>query len=74
MKIVIGIPAYNEEENIAKIIVKIKQITSEIIVCNDGSTDLTSEIARKLGVIVINHTENQGYGAAIKSIFWKQKR
>jgi glycosyltransferase involved in cell wall biosynthesis len=73
LKIVIGIPAYNEEENIAKIIVKIKQITSEIIVCNDGSTDLTSEIARKLGVIVINHTENQGYGAAIKSIFLKAK-
>jgi len=73
LKIVIGIPAYNEEENIAKIIVKIKQISSEIIVCNDGSTDLTSEIAGKLGVIVINHTENQGYGAAIKSIFLKAK-
>ena len=29
LKIVIGIPAYNEEENIAKIIVKIKQISSE---------------------------------------------
>ena len=45
----------------------------KIIVCNDGSTDLTSEIAGKLGVIVINHTKNQGYGAAIKSIFLKAK-
>ncbi len=73
LNIVIGIPAYNEEENIAKIIVKIKQISNKIIVCNDGSTDLTSEIAEKLGVIVINHEKNQGYGAAIRSIFLKAK-
>jgi len=73
LNIVIGIPAYNEEENIAKIIVEIKKITNYIIVCNDGSTDLTSEIAKKLGVIVINHEKNQGYGAAIKSIFLKAK-
>jgi len=73
LNIVIGIPAYNEEENIAKIIVEIKKITNNIIVCNDGSTDSTSEIAEKLGVIVINHEKNQGYGAAIKSIFLKAK-
>ena len=73
LNLVIGIPAYNEEENIAKIIIEIKKITNNIIVCNDGSTDLTSEIAEKLGVIVINHEKNQGYGAAIKSIFLKAK-
>jgi glycosyltransferase involved in cell wall biosynthesis len=73
LNLVIGIPAYNEEENIAKIIVEIKKITKNIIVCNDGSTDLTAEIAEKLGVIVINHEKNQGYGAAIKSIFLKAK-
>lgn len=73
LNIVVGIPAYNEEQNIAKIIVKIKEITDKIIVCNDGSTDLTSEIARKLGVIVITHEKNQGYGAAIRSIFLKAK-
>ena len=73
LNIVIGIPAYNEEKNIAKIILGIKKITTNIIVCNDGSTDLTSEIAEKLGVIVINHEKNQGYGAAIKSIFLKAK-
>ena len=73
LNILIGIPAYNEEENIAKIIVEIKKITNNIIVCNDGSTDSTSEIVKKLGVIVINHEKNQGYGAAIKSIFLKAK-
>ena len=71
MKITIGIPAYNEEKNIAKIITKLKKITDSIIVCDDGSSDMTSEIAKNLGVIVISHKKNMGYGAAIRTIFEK---
>ena len=73
MKVTIGIPAFNEEKNIAKMIVKLKKIYDEIIVCNDGSTDLTGEIAENLGVIVINHKQNLGYGAGINSIIKKSK-
>jgi len=73
LKIVIGLPAYNEEKNIAAIILKLKKITDTIIICNDGSTDLTSEIAEKMGAIVVNHSKNLGYGAAIRSIFSKAK-
>ena len=73
MKVTIGIPAFNEEKNIAKIIVKLKKIYDEIIVCNDGSTDLTGEIAENLCVIVINHKQNLGYGAGINSIIKKSK-
>ena len=73
MEVTIGIPAYNEEKNIASIIVKLKKISSRIIVCNDGSTDSTGLIAKELGAMVINHQKNQGYGAAIKSIFLKSK-
>ena len=73
MKIIIGIPAFNEEKNIASIITKLMNITDSIIVCNDGSSDLTSEIAEKMGVEVINHEKNLGYGAAIRSIFLKAK-
>ena len=73
MKVTIGIPAFNEEKNIAKIIVKLKKIYDEIIVCNDGSADLTGEIAENLGAIVINHKQNLGYGAGINSIIKKSK-
>ncbi len=73
MEIVIGIPAFNEEKNIAAIILKLKKITNTIIVCNDGSSDLTNKIAEELGAIVINHSKNLGYGAAIRSIFLKAK-
>ena len=73
MKIIIGIPAFNEEKNIASIITKLMNITDSIIVCNDGSSDLTSEIAEKMGAVVINHKKNLGYGGAIRSIFLKAK-
>jgi len=69
----VGIPAFNEEKNIAAIITKLADITDTIIVCNDGSSDLTSDIAEKMGVFVINHEKNLGYGAAIRSIFLKAK-
>ena len=73
MKITIGIPAYNEEKNIASIIIKLKKITDSIIVCDDGSSDMTSDISKNLGAIVITHKKNMGYGVAINSIFQKAK-
>ena len=73
MKIVIGLPAFNEENKIAPLLVKLKEITKDIIVCNDGSTDLTGKIAEDLNVEVINHERNLGYGAAIRDIFLKAK-
>ena len=71
MKITIGIPAYNEEKNISLVITQLKKITDSIIVCDDGSSDLTGEIARNLGAVVIRHSKNMGYGTAINSIFKK---
>ena len=68
-----GIPAFNEEKNIAAIITKLADVADSLIVCNDGSSDLTSDIAEKMGVFVINHEKNLGYGAAIRSIFLKAK-
>ena len=73
MKITIGIPAYNEEKNIASVITKLKKITDSIIVCDDGSEDMTAKISKNLGAIVISHKKNMGYGVAINSIFQKSK-
>ena len=73
MKTTVGIPAYNEEKNIAKIIVESKKFADQIIVCDDGSKDSTATIAESLGVIVIKHHKNLGYGSAIQSIFLKAK-
>jgi len=73
MEITIGIPAYNEEKNISEIIKKLQKITNKIIVCDDGSSDSTAKIAKEMGVLVIQHETNLGYGAAIRSIFLKAR-
>lgn len=62
-------PACNEQENIGRVLEKIKKITprnTEIIVVDDGSTDNTMEIAKKKGAKVIRHSKNMGKGASIR--------
>jgi glycosyltransferase involved in cell wall biosynthesis len=73
LKIAIGLPAFNEEKNIASIITKLEKISDIVLVCDDGSSDLTGKIASKMGATVITHEKNMGYGAAIKSLFIKAK-
>ena len=72
--IIAGIPAYNEEKYIAKVILKTKRYVDEVIVVNDGSTDMTAEIARALGATVIEHPKNMGYGATLRTIFLETKK
>jgi glycosyltransferase involved in cell wall biosynthesis len=67
--VVACIPAYNEERTIARVVVEAQRYVDKVIVCDDGSTDLTGEIARRLGAEVIRHERNMGYGAALSSLF-----
>jgi len=67
--ILAAMPAYNEEKTIAKMIIRIKKYVDHVLVVDDGSTDATAEIAEALGAHVIRHEINQGYGAALQTIF-----
>jgi len=71
--IVAGIPAYNEEKTIAKVILLAQRHVDVVVVCDDGSRDLTADIAQRLGAIVIRHEKNMGYGAAVQTLFEKAK-
>ncbi len=73
-KILVVVPAYNEERYIGSVILKARQYADEVIVLDDGSTDDTSEIARLAGATVIRHEENRGYGAAIQSLLAEAKK
>lgn len=68
-RIVVIIPAYNEEQSIGKVIDDIpKDWVSEIIVCNNNSKDKTKEVAQHHGATVVDAVE-KGYGnACLKGI------
>jgi glycosyltransferase involved in cell wall biosynthesis len=69
-KIIVVMPAYNAELTIEKTFNDIpKDIVDEIILTDDGSSDKTVEIARKLGMTVNVHTENKGYGSNQKTCY-----
>jgi hypothetical protein len=83
-KLSVVIPAYNEENGIAEIMNRVLSVREdlakvavdqlELLVVDDGSKDRTAEIAqeiadREIGVVVISHPINRGYGAALKTGF-----
>jgi len=65
----ICIPAYNEESSIRDVVEKSLPYADKVIVCDDGSTDDTENMAKQAGAIVLSHKKNQGYGAAISTLF-----
>jgi glycosyltransferase involved in cell wall biosynthesis len=68
-KILVCVPAFNESENISKIVELSKKYATSVIVYDDGSTDDTFELASVAGATVIKSTKNTGYGSAIRALF-----
>jgi len=66
MKVIVTIPAYNEEKTIASVIKEILQVMKSshikctVLVLDDGSQDRTAHIARKAGATVVSNRRNLG--------------
>ena len=71
--IIVGIPAFNEERNIAKVVLLAKRYADVVIVVDDGSSDLTAEIAASTGAEVVRHNWNMGYGGCLATLFRKAR-
>jgi len=73
MNVSVVIPAFNEEQGVAKVIGELRAvleergIAAEILVFDDGSSDHTAQAAAGAGARVFRHRSNRGYGAALKS-------
>ncbi len=65
------IPAYNASKTLKKVVDDLKKYAPGlgILVVDDGSTDSTGDVARKLNVTLIKHNRNLGKGAALKRGF-----
>jgi glycosyltransferase involved in cell wall biosynthesis len=68
-KILVIIPAYNEEESVVKVVLEVKTHLphGDILVVNDGSMDLTSEKAHAAGATVLDLPFNLGIGGAMQA-------
>ncbi len=77
----VAMPAYNEEANIEPMVDMVRAKVGplvddlEIVICNDGSSDRTGEVLRRLAaqdprVRPVEHSVNQGYGAAVQDAIW----
>lgn len=68
-KIVVGIPAFNEERTIATVVLGSLPHASAVVVVDDGSSDGTSANALRAGATVIRHQFNSGKGVAVATLF-----
>lgn len=70
MKIFIVLPAYNAEKTLQRTLHEIPQeYHDNILLVDDASTDNTVELANSLGLRVIQHPENRGYGGNQKTCY-----
>ncbi len=71
MKILIIVPAYNEEESLPGVIhdLRVEMPEADVLVVNDGSRDRTLRVARDRGVKVLDLPFNLGIGGAVQAGF-----
>ena len=69
-RVIVIMPAYNAATTLEKTIADMPSSTvDEIILVDDGSTDGTPDLARRLGLTVIEHEQNRGYGGNQKTCY-----
>ncbi|PCI08047.1 dolichyl-phosphate mannose synthase [bacterium] len=78
MRVLIAIPIYNEEKHVQSVIERVREYADHILVLDDGSTDRSAEILNELrepmGLDIIRHEANVGYGRAIREAYQRAHR
>ncbi|MCX8072053.1 MAG: glycosyltransferase family 2 protein [Candidatus Binatia bacterium] len=75
-KVILALPAYNEEPNLPVLLEAVRDalephsVPYEVVVVDDGSTDATADIARRyaeeMPLVLVQHEKNQGLGATLR--------
>ena len=69
-RVVVVMPAYNAAQTLRQTLADIPvDVVDEVILVDDCSTDGTAELARELGLTVIEHDQNYGYGGNQKTCY-----
>lgn len=70
-----ALPVYNEVKYVDGVLDEVLRYSSDVLVVDDGSIDGTSDLlAQRTDVQVLNHEQNRGYGAALRSAFYFAQR
>ena len=69
-RVAVVLPAYNAETTLARTLSELdRSVVDDVLLVDDGSTDGTVSLARKLGLDPICHVDNRGYGANQKTCY-----
>jgi len=69
-KVIAVLPAYNAERTLAATLADVPVGSiDEVLLVDDGSTDRTVQVAREMGLTVIEHPQNRGYGGNQKTCY-----
>ncbi len=69
MRTLVAIPVYNEQKYVTRVLERVRDFASDILVIDDGSTDDTPMLLAKQPVEVIRHATNRGYGHSLLDAF-----
>ena len=67
LRVLIVIPAFNEEEAIVRVVESVREAGYDYVVVNDGSTDATLSVCRDHGINVLDLPQNLGIGGAVQA-------
>lgn len=67
-RVLVGIPVYNEQRYVTRVLAEVRKYAGDILVIDDGSNDQTPMLLAQQPVEVIRHAENRGYGRSMQDM------
>ena len=67
-RILVGIPVYNEQRYVTRVLSEVRRYAEDVLVIDDGSTDATPALLARQPVEVIRHATNRGYGRSMQDM------
>ncbi|MFK7959982.1 MAG: glycosyltransferase family 2 protein [Phycisphaerales bacterium] len=67
-RVLLGIPVYNEQQYVTRVLEEVRGYARDVLVIDDGSTDATPALLARQPVEVIRHAENRGYGRSMQDM------
>ncbi|MGV6815157.1 MAG: glycosyltransferase family 2 protein [Phycisphaerales bacterium] len=78
MRTLLAIPIYNEENHVQSVLERVREYADHILVLDDGSTDrsagILNELREPMGLDIIRHEANIGYGCSIRQAYQRAAR